>query len=252
MAFGLQNLPTVFESSLNEIVAANGAQRLGLMVYGSVARGTAKVDSDLDLLEVVSTKVASYSHGPVNVTQYTPASLHSMSSAGELFIRHLSTEGIILQDPFSILSNLLQASVCNYSATDAEQDFRAVSGVLDLNNLTLAPTEEEVDAVARLGIYLLRSITYLRRDLDGKPSFELTGPDVPVSLSLRRQSSFTLEDVARIRSDLSELIGNPQFNEYGSVELFSILKPSNRRQNGLLARVRHSNEIFEYAEATFV
>ena len=88
-------------SSVDILDATSGLRghTLASMLYGSHARGDARPDSDVDLLQLVPQSPRSYLVGSATVVAYTPAQLRMMSLQGSLFAWHLRTEGLIFRIP---------------------------------------------------------------------------------------------------------------------------------------------------------
>lgn len=247
MSFGLASLPPLFRADFERVLASGSISRLGLLLYGSVARGTATICSDIDLLELVPANARSYSIGLVNVAQYTPASLRALSSQGNLFMQHLVQEGRVLEDEHKILRRIIGAHVQIDALTELRADVLAVSGVLDVENLAIEPSGREINSIARLGLYLLRSALYLHRSQSGPIRFDLAGADVPSGLAMRKQKSFSRSDIAIIRNQLFGLLGEEKINPYGTIELYAILEGKTVGQAALLSRVIDGSRSFEYS-----
>jgi hypothetical protein len=83
-------------------------------VFGSVARGDSDCSSDKDILVVSSDHErrrlasATWKMRGWSVASYTPNRLLTMARAGSLFLQHLKTEGIVLDDKGEFLRDLLQ------------------------------------------------------------------------------------------------------------------------------------------------
>src|SRR2546429_9837329 len=73
------------------------------MVFGSVAREMSADDSDIDVLQLVSSPMASYKEGRYSVSVYPYLSLKNMALQGNLFVLHLKLEGRIISDPKGLL-----------------------------------------------------------------------------------------------------------------------------------------------------
>src|SRR6266516_788528 len=97
----------VDEASAGEVRSALTGESLAVMLYGSRARGRPRLDSDVDVLQLVPSRPGSYSVGRVNVAAYTPAHLMLLARRGSLFVRHLRDEGILLEDPKGVLARIL-------------------------------------------------------------------------------------------------------------------------------------------------
>src|SRR5205823_1249978 len=100
--------PAAAREAIAEAVHPDG---IATMLYGSYARGDSTPDSDVDVLELVAHAPRSYSRGRVNVTQYLPAHLRRMAASGSLFVLHLRSEGLVLDDHTGVLQRCLDAYV---------------------------------------------------------------------------------------------------------------------------------------------
>jgi predicted nucleotidyltransferase len=74
-----------------------------LLLYGSLARGESRESSDVDLLSVTSGKSKKIVNGRVNLSLYNSIKIQEMAENGSLFVYHLVSEGIILNDENDIL-----------------------------------------------------------------------------------------------------------------------------------------------------
>ncbi|HRW07984.1 MAG TPA: nucleotidyltransferase domain-containing protein [Caldilineaceae bacterium] len=114
-------LPTAFHTSALETVLAElkaNPNVLGVILVGSLARGTARRDSDIDLLIVQTTGervTARHSHGPIVVEctfrtaamwtqQFTPMKVGD-ESWGYAFL-----DGLILYDPGGVVAELVDSA----------------------------------------------------------------------------------------------------------------------------------------------
>lgn len=74
-----------------------------LMIYGSQARGDFNKDSDVDLLSVTEKESQKIIQGKVNLSLYNIDKINKMSEEGALFVYHLISEGVILNDDDDII-----------------------------------------------------------------------------------------------------------------------------------------------------
>lgn len=91
---------------------------LAICLIGSVARGDARRDSDVDLLVVAtqSTRALraivppSMSSDTLSLIRKTPVQLHDLAARGSLFLAHVRTEGRVVHDPGGILASAFAAA----------------------------------------------------------------------------------------------------------------------------------------------
>jgi predicted nucleotidyltransferase len=86
---------TLTVARCSEVEDALQGESLAVMVYGSVARGTDRPNSDLDVLQVRSDRQWLYRIGRVNVSAYTPEFLAKLAGTGSLFVLHLKLDGLV-------------------------------------------------------------------------------------------------------------------------------------------------------------
>jgi hypothetical protein len=220
--------------------------RVGLMLYGSHARGTATESSDIDLLELVEAPPRAYSIGRCNVTQYTPLHLATVAARGSLFVRHLAAEGQVLFDDSNKLSSIIESYSVPSSYENLERQIEVASGVLDPQSIDFV---DRVDGLGRLGLYLLRTSIYLSRAQAGNASFDLsTGLDSTVSelLGLRRQTHFSESEVRRMHACLIEMHPKAQSNRHGSVEAYIVANATREDLASLFAPVLGGTGTIDY------
>lgn len=126
-----------------------------VMLYGSRARGDARTDSDVDILQVVEDRARAYSVGEVNVSAYTNAHLRELALRGSLFVRHLRDEGIVLCDRGRVLEEILSRYVepPSYSALRAEL-------AIVISALALPGVEQYAASAAKTASFVVRSLLY--------------------------------------------------------------------------------------------
>lgn len=221
------------------------------MLYGSVARGTADCDSDIDVLELVTGPAASYEVGKANVTQYEASHLRSLAEQGSLFVLHLRNDGVVLSDPGGVLRRTLNAYSQPSGYCHVRRQLRDASALLD-------PAAVDFDAhtssLARLGIYLLRTSVYLRTAEAGQPAFDLGAiewlngePDLQKALALRRKKVFYRQDVEFLREQLGRSLGGVATNHFASIEALAVAQASRQDLLPLLGAVLQNNDGVDYS-----
>lgn len=126
-----------------------------VMLYGSQARGDARADSDVDVLQVVEDRARTYSVGEMNVSAYSAAHLRELASRGSLFVRHLRDEGVILSDSDRVLEQILSEYVepASYCALRAEL-------AVVVSALGLPGAEQSATGAAKTASFVVRSLLY--------------------------------------------------------------------------------------------
>lgn len=251
-----QGFPSVMalEGEVAHILDQRRSSRLGLMLYGSVARGTARCGSDIDVLELVSGPAAAYEVGNANVTQYEVSHLRSLAEQGSLFLLHLRTDGLILSDPTGVLRRTLDAYVQPAGYGHVWRQVEDASAALDPAAVDF---DKHVSSLARLGIYLLRTAVYVRTIEMGKPTFDLEAIDwlktdlgLRDALLMRRSSSFARQHVELIREQLGSLLNTVKTNPYSSIEALAVAQATRQDLVPLFTSVLRGDDGVDYSALT--
>ena len=221
-------------------VAVSGlrGESLGIVLYGSHARGDAGPDSDVDLLQLVRDSPHSYTFDRVSVVAYTLEQIQEMTAAGSVFAWHLRTEGVIVED----LDGTLQATLSRHPGPASDRTIRRIrvlSAILDLGPLEFEPYADRAIRTAR---YLTRTALYARALEAGGRSFNLVAaanaaglPHLAGLLTPRRDPDGTWSTFLAFRAALSELIGPLSQNPFGSLEALAVQSWATDRQLSALA-----------------
>ncbi|SEE03508.1 Nucleotidyltransferase domain-containing protein [Streptomyces sp. 3213] len=151
-----------------EISAALSGESLAVLLYGSRARGAARSDSDVDVLQLVSENPRTYSQGRVNVAAYTPDHLTLLSQRGSLFVRHLRDEGLIISDPMGNLASILgqYRPPANYGPLKREM-------TLILSMPWVADAHQYEKSMLRAICYASRTALYINGDECNRLTFDV-------------------------------------------------------------------------------
>lgn len=240
-----------------ELLSAVHGPALAVMLYGSQARGTATTDSDIDVLQLVDSHARPYISDGCNVTQYTDRHLLRMAESGSLFILHLRTDGRILCDPRKRLEHILDRYNRPRSYMRLRRDLALAASALDLSVLD---ARDHIQSLARLGVYLLRTLIYIECDEVGEPNFDmgriltkLSDPTLCSALSLRKKKSteYCLSDIALLTSALERRLGTRIKNSTGSIAALAIDSGNNPYVESLLASVLSDDAEIDYAQIDF-
>jgi hypothetical protein len=197
-----------------------------VILYGSYARGDQTPRSDIDLLQIVPDRRASYRRGRLSVTTTTAESLRALAVSGSLFVLHLRQEGVVLRDTFHVLEDILASYRPPQSYTPLGESLRLAAGILDVDDRGF---QSNPRGFTQLSIYLLRTTLYLRCAESGRPLFSMR--EVAENLRDRRlfdvfcereERAGDVDFFLRVRALLEQYLGAPARNEFGSIEALAV------------------------------
>ncbi|NRD55151.1 nucleotidyltransferase domain-containing protein [Corallococcus exiguus] len=195
---------------------------LALLLFGSHARGDAKKDSDIDVLQVVNRPSPSYQKGQINYSVYTSRTLDDMARKGSLFILHLLTEGIAIFDPLEIKTALQLQFKPQPDYSRLRQEVCHATALLDTTKINYHKRWRRLHALA---LNLLRTYIYTKLYDQGQLTFSidtaalrLKDQRISSAMELKTVNHPDIRRFKEARQLLEEYCGHPARNEFGSIE----------------------------------
>ncbi|HEY0639225.1 MAG TPA: nucleotidyltransferase domain-containing protein [Pseudonocardiaceae bacterium] len=225
----------------DEVLAGLRGESLGVLVYGSQARGTAGPGSDIDVLQVVRDGTRRYACGRVDVTALPAAQLLRMSREGALFVLHLRCDGRVLEDPHGILAEVLDGYRQPASYGPFRDDMAAAATLLRVDDAEFA---EHGPGLVRLALYLARSCAFVTTVEAGSPvtdaerfAAHLGDPALGEALQVRRRlDAVTPADLRLLAGVLDRYLDVPS-------------RPPGSTLPGLVAALAHRKECADMVTA---
>lgn len=184
------------------LIRALPDRAVGVVLYGSQARGDATSVSDVDLLVVADHHSPSRAVDIVNVATYDVEQFES--ARGTLFGMHVARDGLVLHD-----AGGLQSMIESFGPIDTEQLWKRLSALASILKLPFKEQLANLPGFVRHARYVLRTATYAQAIGDGNPCFSVAelserfnDPNLKVLLSSHPDvqgppSTETLKELAR-------------------------------------------------------
>ena len=235
------------------VISALPDRAIGVLLYGSYARGDFTPDSDVDLLLLRSRPAGTVQSGRISVSTYTPAQL--TSAARTLFGMHLARDGAILHDTQGQLRSIL-TRMGKPVPQEVFGRIRHLAAILDV------PEQDEnkyTAGLTRVARYLLRTAIYVAAIEQGEPCFSvrelavrLNDPDLVTVLSANPAVSVppSVDSLSGLRRRLKDVVGPLATNSHGALRNLVIAEwyeDSDRATLGTLALTRDDAGLFDYA-----
>lgn len=194
---------------------------IGVLIYGSWARGQAHAKSDVDLLVLHGASYVSRQDETLSISHYTPDQLRQAD--GTLFGMHLARDGIILHDS----DNTLRSILGSFEPPDADRLLERVHHLAAVLDVGADDRARYLAGLCKVARYLLRTAIYATALRMGRPCFSLNDlavlfsqPELPMILSSHDgiyapPTAGVLED---LRRRLEALLGRLPVNSFGSLQ----------------------------------
>ena len=150
-----------------EILRSVPDRAIGVVLYGSVARGDASGASDIDLLVIADLHDKNRAVGRTNVTTYDEDQFRS--AAGTLYGMHIARDGVVLHDSGSV-----EKDISNFGEVDVERVEGRLAQLAMLLEFPDTELRSNLQGYSRHARYVLRTATYLAALKDGKPCFSVS------------------------------------------------------------------------------
>lgn len=220
------------------------AGTLGLMIYGSRARGDHLPVSDFDLLRLSRAASPTFKVRRVSVSSYSVEQLRSATHT--LFGTHLIRDGRILYDPTCELAKIV-------AELEPVEPHVLLQTVHRYSIILNQPRGERVayrSGLTRLARYLLRTAVYARAMLGGAPCFSVrelatrfSDPSLVTLLASDPEVTGppSMELLDELTARLVAILGPPPKNTYGSLATLAVAMWDKDRNLAALA-IRAASE----------
>lgn len=194
-----------------------------LVLFGSRARRDAQANSDVDILQLVTSHSPSYQRGRFAFSVYTLRHLERMGAEGSLFTRHILREGVPLDSGGThLLQRLGEVYRTPSSYRHLLAEVRSASALLDV---TPAEYSRRWQVLNRVAVHLLRSAVYGCAQDRGCDSFALGDVQAVLgdrrigeAMSLKSASTPDHDWFLKVRLILGDYCGGVTKNSSGSLE----------------------------------
>lgn len=238
--------PEVLKRLIDHRVPTEAAQRavgllpdaaVGIILYGSFARGDEGPESDIDLVVVTAHRLQPPADAELSLNSYSPDEL--TSSAGSLFAYHLRRDGVALHGANAV-EELLKGAVPPDAHTLLTR-IRRLASVLLVRPENVAI---HLSGLVRVAKYLLRSAMYAEAIRAGEPSFSVSelaarASDPRLAQLLSSHSTVAPAPTAEILTELKErlerIIGPIPGPASGTLEAISVVYWDHERDLARLA-----------------
>jgi hypothetical protein len=220
------SVPLGLPHPVGQAVTRVAAGHPSVVLYGSVARGDARPDSDIDVAMIDDFPVEQQQLGLVSLTTYQEEHLTELARSGSLFVLHLKNEGRIIKDVRGAFQRVFAA----WAQPDFERTIagmRAAAAALDVPPPVAHARGGDLAATA---LFLTRSAVYLRCLQRDMPTF--AAADVARVLRDDDLGNF-LEDARSARLSADQILGHSRVfldrylegvppNRFGSLEALAV------------------------------